>query len=75
MYGQMTKLLKLHLSGRLKMEIKLNIQNYDDRNNIVIALANAGIKVYIEKETVLASDTYYVIFEWEESMNGIDKGG
>jgi hypothetical protein len=71
----MLKLLKLHLSGRLKMEIKLNIQNYDDRNNIVIALANAGIKVYIEKETVLASDTYYVIFEWEESMNGIDKGG
>jgi hypothetical protein len=65
----MTKLLKLHLSDRVKMKIKLNIQNYDDRNNVVIALANAGIKVYIEKETVLARDTYYVIFEWEENVN------
>jgi hypothetical protein len=61
----MTKLLKLHLSDRVKMKIKLNIQNYDDRNNVIIALANAGIKVYIEKETVLATDTYYVIFEHE----------
>jgi hypothetical protein len=46
------------------MKIKLNIQSYQDRNNTVIALANAGIKVYIEKETVLARDTYYVIFDW-----------
>ncbi|HQO00664.1 MAG TPA: hypothetical protein PLI62_00235 [Spirochaetota bacterium] len=51
------------------MEIKLNIQNYDDRNNMVIALANAGIDVRIEKQTYLKTDTYYVIFEWEEIMN------
>ena len=48
------------------MIIKLKIQDYNNRNNMVIALANAGYKVWVEKETYLASDTYYVCFEYPE---------
>jgi hypothetical protein len=47
------------------MKIKLNIQCAVDRENIIIALANAGISVHIEKETYLAKDNYYIIFEYK----------
>jgi hypothetical protein len=30
--------------------IRINIQNYDDRKNMVIALANAGISVIVEEQ-------------------------
>ncbi len=46
------------------MEIRLNIQAYEDRQNIVTALANSGISVRVEKITYLASDTYIVIFNY-----------
>jgi len=50
------------------MIIKLKIQDYNNRNNMVIALANAGYKVWVDKETYLASDTYYVCFEYPEPL-------
>jgi hypothetical protein len=48
-------------------KIKLKIQNYQDRENIVIALANAGYPVITKRirprNTYGPDDKYYVIFE------------
>ena len=48
------------------MKIKLKIQDYNNRTNMVMALADAGYKVWVEKEEDLASVTYYVCFEYPE---------
>lgn len=46
----------------IDVSVKLKIQDYEDRGNIIKALANAGYFVRVEKETHLANDTYYVVF-------------
>jgi membrane-bound lytic murein transglycosylase MltF len=59
------KILSSNCNSKSLQKIKIKVQDYSDRTNIVIALANAGIDVHVEKETYLRSDTYYVVFEWE----------
>jgi hypothetical protein len=51
------------------MEIKLNIQNYGDRERIVLALANSGINVRVQEKKNLQklSNSYYVIFEYNQT--------
>ena len=44
--------------------VRINIQNNDDRKNMVIALANAGISVIVEEQKTKNWTTlYWVIFE------------
>jgi len=44
--------------------VRINIQNYDDRKNMVIALANAGISVMVEEQKTNTWTTlYWVVFE------------
>ena len=44
--------------------VRINIQNYDDRNNTVVALANAGISVMVEEQKTKNWTTlYWVVFE------------
>jgi len=45
--------------------IKLRINSYEDRNNTVLALANAGYKVWIEeKKDALLGNDYFVCYEY-----------
>ena len=52
------------------MKIIINIPAYDDREKIVMALANSGINVKVERitqESCLDNHiTYYVVFDYEE---------
>ena len=44
--------------------VRINIQNNDDRKNMVIALANAGISVIVEEQKTKNWTTlYWVVFE------------
>ena len=44
--------------------VRINIQNNDDRKNMVIALANAGISVMVEEQKTNTWTTlYWVVFE------------
>ena len=45
--------------------IKIRVNSQIDRDNIVIGLANAGLKVWVEEEISLTVKTYYVIFEYK----------
>lgn len=48
-------------------QIKLKIQHWDDRERIILALANSGYRVWTEiEEHLTSSDIYYVIFEIKE---------
>ena len=44
-------------------EIRLSIQAYDDRQALVTALANSGYFVRVERETYLATNTFFVIVQ------------
>ena len=46
------------------MKIKLNIQNYDDRNNMVVALANNGYGAVVTQSKNLLMSDYYVEFTY-----------
>ena len=49
------------------MQIKLKIDSYEDRNNMVTALANAGIPVHIEQVRNIEKSyefVYYVVFDY-----------
>ena len=49
------------------MEIKLNIQAHADRSNMIVSLANAGYKVWIEEQERRGFEAfrrYYVCFEY-----------
>jgi len=55
-------------------KVMINIQSYDDRNNMIISLANAGYNVTTNIETdELFHKTYWVVFEVPE--NNINKIG
>lgn len=56
-------------------KVMINIQSYDDRNNMVIALANAGynVTINIEEDIMFNLKTYWVVFEVPE--NNIKKIG
>lgn len=45
--------------------IKLKIMSFDDRQNIVTALANSGYKVWVKEEDngAIEGTDYYVYFE------------
>ena len=47
----------------MKKEIRLKIKAQADREAIVIALANNGYKVWVEKEEKTSETTYIVVFE------------
>ena len=47
------------------MIIKLTIQNSVDKNSIVLALANAGYKVWVE-EPYFQHPIYYICFEYKD---------
>jgi len=52
----------------IKEEIKLRIQNQDDREKIVLALVNNGYRVWVEEDDYSQSKTlFYVIFEIDET--------
>lgn len=48
------------------MKIRLNIDNYEDRLNVVNALANAGILVAIEtgEDPYRIKTKYFVVFDY-----------
>jgi len=47
--------------------VRLRINSYEDRNNMVLALANAGYKVWIlKKEDTLIGNNYFVCYEYIE---------
>jgi hypothetical protein len=46
--------------------ISLEIKSFNDRNNCIIALVNAGYKVWLETVTHLGNSTYYVCYEAPE---------
>ena len=47
----------------MNKELKLKIQSGVDRDNMVIALVNAGYRVRVEVENdLIAGNTYYVVF-------------
>ncbi len=49
------------------MEIRIKVQRAEDRDNMILALANAGYSVYIEDEVNYKfQHTYYVVFNYEE---------
>lgn len=51
--------------------LRLHIQNYKDRENLVIALANAGYAVRVKEQQNLIGSNYYVElldFEGKEIM-------
>jgi hypothetical protein len=52
--------------------IRLNIQNYDDREKMVTALANSGYHVWVEKVEpdyrAIPDNLYYVCFENKEDV-------
>lgn len=50
------------------MQVRLKVQNYDDREKMIIALANSGYCVWVEEEKIPhhISSQYYVVFEWTE---------
>ena len=55
----------------MSKETKVKIQNGANRENMVIALANAGYKVWVEKEeqpSWRGGDIYYVVFENEPQL-------
>lgn len=54
------------------MIIKLKIDGYAERECIVCSLAHNGYKVWIEKVTHMARDTYYVLFEYLDSKGDSD---
>jgi len=45
------------------MKIKLKVNDYSDRQDVITGLANAGYSVKVLKDQLLATDTYYIIFE------------
>ena len=48
--------------------VKINIQNGNDREKMVIALANAGIPVRVEEEkTNTYTTVFWVVFEVPEN--------
>lgn len=48
--------------------VRVNIQNGNDRENMVIALANANISVRVEITEINISDKiYWVVFELPEN--------
>jgi hypothetical protein len=53
----------------MNTNVKLNIQSYSDREKIVVSLANSGYKVWVEVETELATDTYYVCVELNKNLS------
>lgn len=55
-----------------KQTIKLKIQNGQDRENIVNALANGGYKVWVEEEKDnIYNITYFVLFEKKKDPNDL----
>lgn len=50
-------------TNRIK-EIKLKINNYQHRENMIVALAEAGYKVHVEEENIMLTTNYYVVFEY-----------
>lgn len=50
----------------MKKEIKLNIQGQEDIENIIVALANNGYKVWVEEEpNKYLNKKLFVVFEIE----------
>lgn len=49
--------------GQAMKTVRINIQNGFDRNNMVIALANARIAVRIEETKNENGTLYWVVFE------------
>lgn len=48
------------------MKVKIKIQSWEDRNSVVIALANNGYAPIVEvAKNLLEGDTYYVVFEYK----------
>lgn len=41
----------------------LRIESFEDRNNVIIALANAGYKTWIEEVKTLLVTEYFVYYE------------
>ena len=48
-----------------KQVIKLKINSQEDRENLIVALANSGYKVWTEEERDCIHFTIYVLFEIE----------
>lgn len=44
-------------------KVKLEIEYQDDRERMILALANSGYKCWIEEESDTFGIIYYVIFE------------
>ena len=59
------------------MIIKLTIQNNVDKNSIVLSLANAGYKVWVE-EPYFMHPVYYICFEYKDitiaEETGVNRG-
>jgi hypothetical protein len=53
------------------VSVKLEIQNYEDRENMIKALANAGYFVRVDKETYLAND--YIVFLADDKRQNMKK--
>lgn len=56
-----------------EITIEINIQNSKDRENVVIALANAGYSVIVETRTkddlLNLGNEYFVIFDLKQKRN------
>jgi len=50
----------------MENKIKLKIQNAEDRENMVLALTNAGYKTWVEvkeEDTLTYEKEYFIVFE------------
>jgi hypothetical protein len=55
----------------MKKIIKFEIPNYQDRANIIVALASSGYRTYADKEkrpSWQGGDRYFVLVEVENSL-------
>ena len=53
--------------------IKLNIQSYNDRRDMVFILAQNGFKTWVEEVKESLTTSYYVYFEVEDNAIKPDK--